>query len=292
MKNIFKKNQIIITALAIMIAIAGYLNFSGRNDVDKNNIVGDGEVLDYDTYTETQGDNILDGSTVSTEGNTELDKGGLVVDESADASDVLGETVTNDTKGTDAEDNDEYADISDEDAITDDTTQYDVSDTGEIILDTVEASADGAKTSTEGEDSTSNGEDNTTPGEAILVSTTIAPNYFANARLYREQLRSKSKETFNEIIDNNNVSEKDRTVAVTGLMNLTAITEKENATETLLEAKGFSDAVVSITDDKVDVIINAVSITEQDIAQVEEIVKRKTGAASTEIFITPVVMEE
>lgn len=31
MKNIFKKNQLIITSLAIMIAAAGYLNFSGKD---------------------------------------------------------------------------------------------------------------------------------------------------------------------------------------------------------------------------------------------------------------------
>ena len=30
MKQIFKKNQIIITTLAVMIAIAGYLNYSGK----------------------------------------------------------------------------------------------------------------------------------------------------------------------------------------------------------------------------------------------------------------------
>ena len=30
MKRLFKKNQIIITTLAIMIAVAGYLNYSGR----------------------------------------------------------------------------------------------------------------------------------------------------------------------------------------------------------------------------------------------------------------------
>ena len=30
MKNILKKNQIMITALAIMIAVAGYLNFAER----------------------------------------------------------------------------------------------------------------------------------------------------------------------------------------------------------------------------------------------------------------------
>ena len=30
MKHLFKKNQIIITTLAVMIAIAGYLNYSGK----------------------------------------------------------------------------------------------------------------------------------------------------------------------------------------------------------------------------------------------------------------------
>ena len=29
MKHIFKKNQIVITTLAVMIAVAGYLNYSG-----------------------------------------------------------------------------------------------------------------------------------------------------------------------------------------------------------------------------------------------------------------------
>ena len=30
MKRLLKKNQIIITSLAVMIAVAGYLNYSGR----------------------------------------------------------------------------------------------------------------------------------------------------------------------------------------------------------------------------------------------------------------------
>ncbi len=36
MKRIFKKNQIIIAALAVMIAAAGYLNYSGRLFADKD----------------------------------------------------------------------------------------------------------------------------------------------------------------------------------------------------------------------------------------------------------------
>ena len=57
MKNIFKKNQIIITALAVMIAVAGYLNYSGSKlgegispvSVDKNSVKKDAGEVSNDT---------------------------------------------------------------------------------------------------------------------------------------------------------------------------------------------------------------------------------------------------
>lgn len=62
MKRIFKKNQVIITALAIMIAVAGYLNFSdtdfgfGSKEASTDSsgtIVEDIDSLDYDISDET-----------------------------------------------------------------------------------------------------------------------------------------------------------------------------------------------------------------------------------------------
>lgn len=50
MKRLFKKNQIIITSLAIMIAVAGYLNYSGRifgdNTAKEENETANQELLD------------------------------------------------------------------------------------------------------------------------------------------------------------------------------------------------------------------------------------------------------
>ena len=50
MKRIFKKNQIMITALALMIAVAGYLNYSGRlfgdADTQAGNELASQELLD------------------------------------------------------------------------------------------------------------------------------------------------------------------------------------------------------------------------------------------------------
>ena len=63
--------------------------------------------------------------------------------------------------------------------------------------------------------------------------------------------------------------------------------ERENAAEILLEAKGFSDVVVSITDNEADVVLNMGDVTDAKRAQVEDIVKRKTGISAENIVITP-----
>lgn len=50
MKNMVKKNQIMITALAIMIAVAGYLNFAGSKITEEEIMTaGSGTVLNDDT---------------------------------------------------------------------------------------------------------------------------------------------------------------------------------------------------------------------------------------------------
>ena len=48
MKKIFKKNQIIITALAVMIAVAGYLNFAGTKVTDEDLMSVNGEIATDD----------------------------------------------------------------------------------------------------------------------------------------------------------------------------------------------------------------------------------------------------
>ena len=70
------------------------------------------------------------------------------------------------------------------------------------------------------------------------------------------------------------------------MVELTETAEKENAAETLLMAKGFSDPVVSISSDKVDVVVNASSITDPQRAQIEDIVKRKAEVGADQIVIT------
>ena len=77
-------------------------------------------------------------------------------------------------------------------------------------------------------------------------------------------------------------------MAVNKIIELTANSERENAAEMMLEAKGFTNCIVSIVDDKVDVVVDTDTITEEQVAQVVDVVNRKTGISNEKIVVTPV----
>ncbi len=230
MKKLFRRNQIIITTLAIMIAAAGYLNYAGKKELEAS--TGQGiqeagmlEISDEDVLMENQASNYYYPGEIQ------------------EAESLAENFDTAQTEG-----GQQYAEI-------------DSWDGGE------EAGMD-------------------SPGEAVLTSGLTVADYIANVQLNREQIRAKNKETLNSIINNTNIEESAKQEAIQNMIAMTAIAEKENAAETLLQAKGFADPVVSMTDGKVDVVINAASITDQQRAQIEDIVKRKTEVAADGIVIT------
>lgn len=94
-----------------------------------------------------------------------------------------------------------------------------------------------------------------------------------------------------EIINNVNISEEQKQEAVDNMIALTDIAEKETAAEILLESKGFDDVVVSITDDSVDVVVNASELSEAQRAQIEDIIIRKTGVSPDAIVISTMATE-
>lgn len=216
MKKIAKKNQIVIATLAVMIAAAGYMNYSSKLFPNK---------------TKTQ------------ETNSELA-------------------------------NKELLDISDEDASV---------SSGD--MKSQEGDSGSGADSNAG--STDDGSVDGTPGEAVLTNGSVS-SVVSQAKVSREQVRSKNKETLQNIIDNKNLSAEEKEKAVNQMVQMTETAEKESAAESLLAAKGFHNSVVSITDDQADVIVGASELSDANRAQIEDIVTRKTGVAAQNIVINPV----
>ena len=106
-----------------------------------------------------------------------------------------------------------------------------------------------------------------TPGEAVLTNGDVT-GVVAEAKVTREQVRAKNKETLLEIID------------------------KEAAVETMLASKGFSDTVVSLTAETADVVVNSAELTDANRAQIEDIITRKAEISPENIVITPIYSKD
>jgi len=122
-------------------------------------------------------------------------------------------------------------------------------------------------------------------GEAIFVSN--PGSFFVQARLQREQTRSSERAILNDLINNNNVDVEQRAVAAEAMLEIQRRIERETAAEALIESKGFSEVYVRISDSSVDVIVSKETLTEPEIAQIMDIIKRKTGMNETQIHISP-----
>ena len=72
---------------------------------------------------------------------------------------------------------------------------------------------------------------------------------------------------------------------------LTDNSEKELAAELLLEAKGFTNSVVSVCANAVDVVVESNGLTDTEKAQIEDIVTRKTNCDISQLTITTVEPE-
>lgn len=262
MKKLFKKNQIIITALALMIAAAGYLSYTHSG-------IGD------------------EGLTQTSAGLTEEDYD-IVYDETLVDAEIFTETEadteSDDTKADDAKQGDTAAQDAADKKKADKKAGSDSGKAQKEEKDAAKATDSEAAVSAEsGENEIDN------PGETVLTSTSVSNVDFAvEAKLNREQVRSQNKENLMEVINSTALSDTEKQEAVDKMVSLTDIAQRESDAEMLLEAKGFTDVVVSITDDAADVVLNMGDVTDAKRAQIEDIVKRKTKVSAENIVITPI----
>ena len=274
MKKLWKRNQIMITALALMIAIAGYLNFMGKK-VDEENLFTTSAQFEEASGVKTEDGTDMAAVTDITDESLALlpEQENGAIDESAAMTDI---------DSMDSEDEMVYSDYLDENQAENVSAAADDAALEETAMAGTDENAASGEVAQVTEDYT--GE---TPGEAVFTSSQ-AISSIAGANLMKEQTRAKNKEALLNIINAENLPESAKQDAVNSMIELTDITQKECAAEILLEAKGFADVVVSISGDVADVIVQADDLTEAQRAQIEDIVSRKTGIGAENIIISPV----
>jgi stage III sporulation protein AH len=153
-----------------------------------------------------------------------------------------------------------------------------------------ESTTSGSTSSEKNEEKTTNvnkAEADSDAGAAVFVNSSTDTSYFVQAKLDREQSRAKQKDMLNEMLNNEKATSEQKNEATTAMLQIQKRIEKENAAEDMLKAKGFSEVYVRIDDDTVDVVVDKEKLTDTEIAQIEDTIKRKTGLPADKIRITP-----
>lgn len=134
-------------------------------------------------------------------------------------------------------------------------------------------------------ESTENSDTISVNGDVTNEKPVVATSVISEAKLNREQMRAKNKEMLLNIINSTELNEAAKADAVAQITQISENSQKETAAELLLEAKGLGNSVVSIQDGEVDVVINSAGISDTQRAQIEDIIKRKTGVTADKITI-------
>jgi stage III sporulation protein AH len=107
-------------------------------------------------------------------------------------------------------------------------------------------------------------------------SMETAASFFSEYRIERDKNRSKEVEMWQDIINSDKAEENFKNMAQQEIVKIVSLTDKEMIIENLIISRGFNDALVFLTDDSATVIVEAKELTSANIAQIQDIVVRKT----------------
>ena len=216
MKNILKKNQVIISAIAIMLIAAGYMN-----------------------YTANTKDALEASALADTEAYAQLGDATLV---SANVTDntTIGTAISTNTENTENIENSENTE-----------------NTG-----------------------------NTENTEATQTSGSTSNEYFTESRLEREKMYSQMLESYQNILENSQISETQKEISQNEIKNINDTKNAIMIAENLMKNKGFEDVVIFVNGESISVIIKGAEITPEQIAQIQNIVSRELSAEVDNIHIS------
>lgn len=110
--------------------------------------------------------------------------------------------------------------------------------------------------------------------------------YFAESRLEREKMYSQMIESYQKILQNTAISEAQREIAQNEIKKINDIKNSIMIAENLIKNKGIEDVIIFINGESVNIIIKANDLSQEQIAQVQNIVTRELKVEIENIHIS------
>lgn len=115
-------------------------------------------------------------------------------------------------------------------------------------------------------------------------------DYFASARLTRQQSRDSALSLLKEASENEDVDAETANEAAKSIQTLAAYTLSEAQIENMITAKGYDDCVVFLSEDGASIVVSTGEdgLQTEDVARITDIVKQETGLSAECIKIMEV----
>ena len=127
---------------------------------------------------------------------------------------------------------------------------------------------------------------NTISEDTEETSSNVSNEYFTKSKLERETMYSQMIESYQNILNNTNSSETQKNTAT---QEISKINETKNSImicENLIATKGFENNVIFVNGDSISVIIEEDNLSQEEIAQIQNIISRELKADINNIHIT------
>lgn len=139
------------------------------------------------------------------------------------------------------------------------------------------------------------GYDNELEENTIIEDKTVTTNskvskeiqeYYSSSRLNRETMYSQMIESYQKMLENETVSEAQKTIAQTEIQNINEIKNKIMICENLIKTKGIEDLVIFVNDKSISVVVRIDKLEQEQIAQIQNIIEREMQTEISNIHIS------
>lgn len=113
----------------------------------------------------------------------------------------------------------------------------------------------------------------------------ITDTYFAQARLNRQKNRDEALESVQTMLEDKTLTDAQRAEITQKATEIAKIAQSEAAIEELVKAKGFRECVAFIDDENASVVVSSKGLSEEQAAQIFEIIVQKTKINAENINI-------
>ncbi len=116
---------------------------------------------------------------------------------------------------------------------------------------------------------------------------TAVETFFSSHRSNRETARAEEFSYLDAIISSESTSESVKATAQDKQVELLSFIEKELVLESLIKAKGFEDAVVTMSTNNLNVIVKQAELSREEVAQILGTILQETDYVANQIYVVP-----